>query len=289
MVGTNPNGRNPDDQRKPTPVQLFRDAVWDADADELSTVEAMMCLAYADHVNAPPFDRAFVTDRRLMHRCKIRSKGTVTRVRESLVVKGWLAPLDPDGGEALTLGGARERLRARRSLTYRLDVPGAPMSGASGALTIGAAVAPMSGATTTVGAPMVERGAPIAAPMSGARCPDGRGLPSLLHSDMTLSPEDERDLKFWIKSTREIRVSVDAYLAAARSNGTYPNLVTAWIEARTAAPRPDPLPEWCRRCGDLDAGTSNPAIKNGRFRTHNGLPTGTPCPNCHPTAKGNTA
>lgn len=94
---------------QPTHAQLFADAVWDASADELTTTEALVLLAYAGHARRK--DRAWVAYLRLMQQCKIRSASTTTRVLKSLVEKGWLEPVGP----------ARSH---KQSALYRLIIPG---------------------------------------------------------------------------------------------------------------------------------------------------------------------
>lgn len=98
-----------------TLAQRFRDAVWEADASQLSTTEAMILLAYADHARGG--DTAWVAQSRLMQRCKVRSKDTPSRVLAGLVAKGWLELLSPG------------QWRNRQSPTYRLLIPTAPISG----------------------------------------------------------------------------------------------------------------------------------------------------------------
>ncbi|MUN40907.1 hypothetical protein [Actinomadura litoris] len=118
-----------DDAQEPQPAkpyQYYQDALWGAAAAELSTIELAMALCYANHAHTPPYDRAWLTDRRLMQRCKIRSAGTVARVRDSLVAKGWLTPLHPDNGSPLSPRAAKAFQRRRKTLPYQLTYPPAP-------------------------------------------------------------------------------------------------------------------------------------------------------------------
>lgn len=148
----------------------FRDAVWEAPLDALTTVERLVLLAYANHAYNGA-DTAWVVYRRLQQQCGIRSMSTVTRVLASLRKKGWLQLVNP----------TRQRTS---SAQYRLTIPDpvAPMSGT--------AVAPMSGAVSGPAvAPMSERVAPMvdkSAPMSGADCTDGGHLLSGEESLKTL-------------------------------------------------------------------------------------------------------
>lgn len=93
---------------QPTHAQLFADAVWNASEDELSTTEALVLLAYANHARRK--DVAWVAYLRLMQQCKIRSRSTVTRVLRDLVRKGWLELVGP----------ARSH---KQSALYRLIIP----------------------------------------------------------------------------------------------------------------------------------------------------------------------
>jgi len=104
--------------RQPTPAQRYRDAVWEATADQLTSTEKLVALAYADHCRNGG-DTAWVTYRRLMQRCAIRSMSTVTRVLAALADKGWLQLVGPSP-------------RHKQSPVYRLTIPDgtAPMVGA---------------------------------------------------------------------------------------------------------------------------------------------------------------
>jgi hypothetical protein len=94
-------------ERTPTPAQRFRDNVWDAGPEQLSTAEAMVLLAYADHCRDGG-DTAWVAQERLLQRCKLRSKGTPAVLLARLVQMGWLELLDP------------ARWRNKKSPVYRL-------------------------------------------------------------------------------------------------------------------------------------------------------------------------
>ncbi|MFF4416690.1 hypothetical protein ACFYY8_29580 [Streptosporangium sp. NPDC001559] len=84
--------------------EVYADAVWDADPNDLAQAEPAMALCYANHAHKAPYDRAWVTNERLMQQCKIRSMSTIGRVRDSLVEKRWLIPLHP---KAFALSDAR--------------------------------------------------------------------------------------------------------------------------------------------------------------------------------------
>lgn len=84
--------RTPTHAHTPTHAQRYRDAVWET--DQLTTVEKLVALAYADHCRNGT-DTAWVAQRRLMQRCGIRSERTVVRVRAQLVEKGWLQQAGP--------------------------------------------------------------------------------------------------------------------------------------------------------------------------------------------------
>ena len=102
---------------RPTPAQLFADAVWAAGEDDLTTLEALVLLAYVKHTRRGA-DRAWVSQRRLMHLCKLGGPASVVRVRASLVKKGWLDPVDIAS------------VRGGRTTVYRLAIPaGASASG----------------------------------------------------------------------------------------------------------------------------------------------------------------
>ncbi|MER7212415.1 hypothetical protein ABT340_35630 [Streptosporangium sp. NPDC000239] len=110
-------------RRPPTSAQLYADAVWDADPNDLAQAELAMALCYANHAHKAPYDRAWVTNERLMQQCKIRSTSTVGRVRDSLVEKGWLIPLDPKTFMPLTEAERRDFQRKRKTIPYRLAIP----------------------------------------------------------------------------------------------------------------------------------------------------------------------
>jgi len=80
-----------DGDRYPTPAQAFTDAV--CASDDLSTTEAMVLLAYARAAKNGG-DAAWLTQPRIMRECKICSRETVVRVRQSVTKKGWLTPVD---------------------------------------------------------------------------------------------------------------------------------------------------------------------------------------------------
>lgn len=103
------------DAKVPTLAQRFRDAVWEAGPEDLSPIEALVLLAYADHARGG--DTAWVAQSRLIQRCKLGSKGTPTRVLRALVDKGWLVQL------------TEAQWRNKQSPTYRLVIPTAPMGG----------------------------------------------------------------------------------------------------------------------------------------------------------------
>lgn len=112
-VASWPKGvRGVTDAKVPTFAQRFRDAVWEAGPEELSTVETLVLLAYADHARGG--DCAWVAQSRLIQRCKIRSKGTPSTVLAALAEKGWLVLLSP------------AQWRNRQSPTYRLVIPTSP-------------------------------------------------------------------------------------------------------------------------------------------------------------------
>lgn len=99
----------------PTLAQRFRDAVWEAGPEQLTTTETLILLAYADHARGT--DTAWVAQSRLVQRCKLRSKGTPSRVLAGLVDKGWLELLSP------------AHWGNKQSPTYRLLIPTSPSDG----------------------------------------------------------------------------------------------------------------------------------------------------------------
>ncbi|QXJ25788.1 hypothetical protein AGRA3207_007338 [Actinomadura graeca] len=112
------------------PYQLYQDALWAAGPQQLSITELAVALCYAAHAHQFPYDRAWLTDRRLMQQCKIRSAGTVGRVRRSLVAKGWLTPLQPDTGMPLTPAQAQALRHQRKTVPYLLTCPATPITAA---------------------------------------------------------------------------------------------------------------------------------------------------------------
>lgn len=138
-----------------TLAQRFRDAVWEAGPEQLSTTEAMVLLAYADHARGG--DVAWVAQSRLMQRCKLRSKDTPSRVVADLVDKGWLELLSP------------AQWHNRKSPTYRLRIPTSPMSGE-----IAGVQSPRSNAKPPRSAAKPPRSVAETSPMSGAYLPDDR-------------------------------------------------------------------------------------------------------------------
>jgi hypothetical protein len=108
-----------DGERFPTPAQTFADAVYAADPDELSTVEAMVLLLYARAAKRGA-DSAWLTQRRIMREGKISSHETAVRVRRSVVEKGWLQPLD-----VMIIRGGRIQV-------YRLAIPESDTTAVSG-------------------------------------------------------------------------------------------------------------------------------------------------------------
>lgn len=139
----------------PTLAQRFRDAIWEAGPDQLSTTEAMILLAYADHARGG--DTAWVAQSRLMQRCKLRSKDTPSRVIADLVDKGWLELLSP------------AQWHNRKSPTYRLCIPTAPMTGE-----VAGVQSPRSNAKPPRSAAKPPRSVAETSPMSGANLPDDR-------------------------------------------------------------------------------------------------------------------
>ncbi|TDD62773.1 hypothetical protein [Actinomadura rubrisoli] len=163
--GSDPAGAQ--DPRLAKPYQLYQDALWDAGSDELSTTEMAVALCYANHAHKPPYDRAWLTDRRLMQQCKIRSAGTVGRIRDSLVNKGWLTPLHPATGTPLAYQQAKALQRRRKTLPYLLIRPAAPLPTA--AMHTGETTAPTSGADESKAAAM-SRSNGTTAPIGEADC-----------------------------------------------------------------------------------------------------------------------
>ncbi|MGW4425768.1 hypothetical protein [Streptosporangium sp. NPDC004631] len=123
MAATPPAAGGAPGRKAPTPAQRYADAVWDADPDDLAQAELAMALCYANHSHRAPHDRAWVTNERLMQQCKIRSTSTVTRVRDSLVAKGWLVALHPQTGVPLSEAERRAFQKKRKTIPYRLTVP----------------------------------------------------------------------------------------------------------------------------------------------------------------------
>lgn len=260
------------ERKPPTPAQRYADAVWAADADTLSQAELAMALCYANHAHRPLHDRAWVTDRRLMQQCKMRSAGTVGRVRDSLVRKGWLIPLHPETSAPMS-EAERKELR-RKTVTYRLAIPRtAPTIGAEGAEpapTVEAEQTPDPAPTVEADAPIVGADEPPAsapmveesAPIIEVRCSDDR---SPLSSDSPtnpphLSPAEQRIMRAvtaTIEETREIISlmeeaaikqgnpigNLERYVAMVEKNGHLESWLTRARAARRAAtPTPTPPP-----------------------------------------------
>ena len=243
------------ERKDPNPAQLYEDAVWEAGPDELTSAEAMMALCYANHAHTAPHDRAWVVDRRIMRYCKIRSAGTVGRVRDSLVAKGWLVPLHPDTGAPLAFADAKDLQRRRVTLTYRLARPAAPTVGAEA----DRETAPMSG----VVAPTIEVAtAPMVvgpAPTIDTNCSDGRSRPSKDPLRDPLSPpdpvvdlvcasgavrpdEDEREFIAWMKEKH--RDKGMGWWRHIVGNGDVHTHADTWRAGRTAA-QAEPAPRPC--------------------------------------------
>ncbi|MDG4825675.1 hypothetical protein O7635_27840 [Asanoa sp. WMMD1127] len=214
----------------PTWAQIFRDAVWEADPDQLSSTEALVLLAYADHLKGG--DTAWVAQSRLIQRCKFGSKGTPSRVLATLVAKGWMELLSP------------AQWANKQSPRYRLRIPTAPMSGAV------EAVEPPRSETK---APRSETKAPRSvaqtAPLIGAKLPadeyrpsiEGPSRPSIGESaPRTATPrgalpedEDPSDSVEPLANAREVAL---ALAAAAKRRDV---VISRWPTKPPADPNPD--------------------------------------------------
>jgi len=260
-----------DTPKSPTLAQRYADALWDADPDDLAQAEMTMALCYANHARRS--DRAWVTDRRLMQQCKIRSAGTVGRVRESLISKGWLIPLHPETGAPLSNAERGDLQGKRKTITYRLTIP-------RSAPTIGAEPPPPTastiGAEALETAPMVETAAPMieaTAPIIEADCSDDRSplsydsLSNPLNN--SLSTPERRIMSATgatVEETREIIslmkddalkkgkpiISLGPFVTTVAANGDLPEFLArvraaaerrAAYAARQAQSPPGPAPE----------------------------------------------
>jgi hypothetical protein len=75
------------------PARWYRDALWAAGADELTTVQLAIGLCYAKF--SADGQTAWVVERELMRHCKVRSESTVVKHRGEMVKRGWLSPVGP--------------------------------------------------------------------------------------------------------------------------------------------------------------------------------------------------
>jgi len=100
--------------------------------------------------------------------------------------------------------------------------------------------------------------------------------------DSGVVAEHERETFInWIKSQHQPRGP--AWWRTVAKNGDLADLAEKWrAEQTTATPT---IPAWCGHCGD-----GNPAAKhNASMRTDTGMPSGKPCPNCHPDTAADAA
>ncbi len=104
----------------------------------------------------------------------------------------------------------------------------------------------------------------------------------------------EREMIEW--KNRKDNIKTDGFWHHAHKTGQLPAIAAEWAAdapraTQAAQPATPGLRSHCGACGQPELGEKNPAIANPTLRTHNGLPTGVPCPTCHrdATAKETTA